>query len=304
MTSTSDRARSAILDDRFRTPADGVGAFERRWGNPEAIDDDPVFLLASSWRSGSTLTQRLIVESGDIAMWGEPWDHSEPVRVALEMLTPISDAWPRPYYVDPDRKFSSEEWIANLYPGPHTLVRALRGLFSALFKDPAAAAGYDRWGLKEVRLDGGHATALHFLYPKASLIYLIRNPYDAWESYRGLRDQREHGNWWYHEWPDVPVDTPARFGVVWKRATASFLSTAEMVGAHVIRYEDLAAGIGIDALAAHVGAELSIGALELNVGRTRRDSSRDPLSVREMRELRDAVEPTASALGYTGPSYE
>jgi hypothetical protein len=48
--------------------------------------------------------------------------------------------------------------------------------------------------------------------------------------------------------------------------------------------------------------DLRSDVLETRVGGTARDSDLDPLSINEMRELRSAVEPTASALGYGGPS--
>ena len=50
-------------------------AIRRRW--PDLRNDcreEPVFLLASGWRTGSTLVQRLIVRS--CFTWGEPFGHA------------------------------------------------------------------------------------------------------------------------------------------------------------------------------------------------------------------------------------
>ena len=51
------------------------------WGLKPLPDScAPVFLIASVWRTGSTLTQRLIVSSKDILMWGEPFADSSIIQ--------------------------------------------------------------------------------------------------------------------------------------------------------------------------------------------------------------------------------
>ena len=292
-------AKSASPQDR--TPADGISDYLDRFGLPAGSEDDPVFLLASTWRSGSTLAQRMLVASGKLAMWGEPYDLSSPVQRITEMLAPITSEWPPAHYVRGASQLSGEEWIANLYPPPESMVRAIRSFMVELFAAPARDAGFDRWGLKEVRLDGAHATALRLAFPQASLVMLVRNPYDAWLSYRGLKDQRARGKWWYHRWPDVVVDNPALFGQIWRRTTESFLATADAIGALLLPYEQLTEQTGIDRLAEHTGIEIANDVLDVRVGGSHENAEVAGLSYPELRDLRQVVDPTAAALGYEGP---
>ena len=48
--------------------------FDKKWNVPPIEQGGkPVFALASIWRSGSTLLQRLLCSDPDILLWGEPY---------------------------------------------------------------------------------------------------------------------------------------------------------------------------------------------------------------------------------------
>ena len=68
------RARLRAIAHRPPSMAAALDAIAHRW--PDAHSDfpqDPVFVLAAGWRSGSTWVQRGLMTSGQIVIWGEPY---------------------------------------------------------------------------------------------------------------------------------------------------------------------------------------------------------------------------------------
>ena len=287
----------------------GLAALTKRFDPiPPPDGNAPIFMLASAWRSGSTLTQRLLVSSNEILMWGEPYDHSSLIRRLAESMAPFDERWPPdPYIVDPDDPPSADKWIANAYPDPDYLVSAHRAFFDRLFADAAHEAGYHRWGLKGVRLSGEHARYLKLIYPDARFVFLHRNPYDAFLSYRLLHDIRTHSYWWYHRWPDDQVSTATRFGEIWSNLTESFLDAVDVVGATVIAYEDLIRGHGVDQLERATGIHVDRAILAKRVGGTDQQRGEWDNVDRELRsdefaDLQATTGRLARRLGYVGPT--
>ena len=242
---------------------DGLLALKRRWPELFSADDEgsPVFVLAAGWRSGSTLLQRLLSER--CLIWGEPYGHAWPIPSLADQIRCFTDRWPEPHHFyrgQPGETLASS-FIANLYPNVRDLLRAHRGFFECLFAEPARAAGHDRWGLKEVRLDADQALCLRWLYPRARFLFLVRNPYDAWRSCAARAAQ---GWRWYNRWPDEPL-TARSFAAHWDRLVSSMLEGHRKVDGLLIRYEDLAAG-RVAAIEEYLGFELSREAARTNPG--------------------------------------
>lgn len=271
------------LDTRFAPRAAAPGA-------------SPVFVLSAGWRSGSTLLQRLVMSAGGIVVWGEPYDRLWYVQRLAESLRALGGDWP------PDRFFldarerdgatdHSGEWVANLYPEVADLQAAHRAFFDRLFAEPARARGYERWGVKEVRLSAGHATYLRWLYPDAKILFLVRDPLAAYRSYRIFRP-------WYDRWPEPPVFTPGDFGRHWARLAGSFAERADDLDARLIRFEDLVGGrTDLETLSEYLGLELRPEVLEKPVtGRGGAELAEVPAV--EYRLLRRVVGPVARELGY------
>jgi hypothetical protein len=291
----------------------GLDALERRFGrfadaDPSAAADRPVFLLAAGWRSGSTLAQRLLVSDGSVLVWGEPYDHSAAVRRLAEMVVPFDDTWPAERSIVHDAAdVTADQWLANRYPPPTDFLAAHRAFLDRLFAEPARAAGFGRWGLKTVRLGGEHAVYLRALYPSARIVLLVRNPYDAFLSYRMLHDVRPASYWWYHRWPDVQVSDAAQFGAVWRQQVASFCDHAHDAAALLVSFESIAAGESVGDLARFVGVDVDPSVLDDRVGasagqRRAPTAEQSRLSVDELWQLREAVDPLAADLGYPGPT--
>ncbi len=294
--------------DGEHTITGGLETLAKRFGlEPMPTGVAPVFVLASAWRSGSTLVQRLLVSSGDLLMWGEPYDHSSLIRRLADSMSPFDGKWPpAAYFVDPADPPTPDRWIANAYPAPHHLVAAHRAFMDRLFTEPAREAGFDRWGLKGVRLDGEHARYLQYLYPDARFVFLHRNPYDAFLSYRLLHDIRPHSYWWYHRWPDIQVSTAEHFGAIWAAVTESFLEHSVDLNGGVVAYEDIVRG-DLDTLEAAAGVTIDRSVLGDRVGATEdqkgtwKDANRS-LTEEERLSIEVAAGAVARQLGYVGPT--
>ena len=292
-----------------RSIPQGLNALYRRFDiEPLPPGDAPVFLLASAWRSGSTLMQRLLISGDELLMWGEPYDQSALIRGLAKSVIPFDDKWPpENYIIDPSDPPTADKWIANAYPAPPDLMAAHRAFFDRLFGKPAQNLGFSRWGLKGVRLSGEHAVYLKRIYPDARFVFLYRNPYDAFLSYRLLHDIRSHSYWWWHLWPDDQVNTATRFGEIWHDLTASFLEWGPQLEAAVVAYEDIAHGRDLDRVEQATGLTISPHVLKKNVGGTgdqkgNWEEAQTTLDSAELSALTRTVGVLARRLGYVGPT--
>ena len=253
--------------------------------------DELVFVFAAGWRSGSTMLQRVIMGSGEVFLWGEPHARMDLVRRLGDSLRPVSQDWPRDADIfDPalEAAETSARWIANLAPAPGALFDAHRAFFRTFLAPPESFGSVRHSGMKEVRLSADYAFYLKLLFPQAKFVFLVRNPYDQWRSYRKWAS-------WYDRWPAGQVTSPTHFGRSWRHLASSFLNPPSDLGAITVRYEDLVSE-GAEAVADHLGIALASDALSQRVTGTSRQSEEIPS--RELRQLRRAAETTAMAFGY------
>lgn len=256
----------------------------------------PIFILSAGWRSGSTLLQRLVMSDPEVLVWGEIYDHCALVQALARSVTPISESWPPTSYLEqPDAcDRLSNQWTANMYPPLADLSAAYRAMLNRLLQLPAQNLGRERWGMKEVRFGEQEARFIRWLYPDAKLLFIYRNPYDAFRSYKSFSPSRD----WFARWPDEPAFTAAAFGRHWAKLTSDFLTHADELKGFLVRYEDLVTGqLNLEALQAYCDIKVDRKILEVKVGGSA-SGAIHKLSWLEENILRAKVNKTASPLGY------
>lgn len=233
-------ARASLKEAGTSAPSivEGVNRFRS-----ELLKDDlppeasPIFVFSAGWRSGSTLLQRLIMSSKNVLIWGEPYNRCALIQAMAQSMAAFSHDWPGPKGIYDGQLVDrlTGDWIANLYPSGASLLDGHRAMFESMFAKPALAAGANRWGIKEVHLEIEHAHYLKLLFPSAKFVFLYRNPYDSFRSYKSF------GARWFFQWPDEPVFTPGKFGRIWTKLVSGFLDQGSELGGFVLAYEDLIA---------------------------------------------------------------
>lgn len=242
--------------------------FERAVAACDAGSDDraetdrPIFLLATGWRTGSTLLQRILMSDPKLMLWGEPYGRMALLPRLTDALSALNE---EPFWKESQvsRRIAAPHahWIANAYPTLQRLRRALRSLFLELLARPASELGYSRWGMKEVRCDFADARVLHWLFPAARFLVVTRNPLHCYRSSLALEPL------WYR-WPDGPVDNPLSFARHWNRLVCSWRGAGPEFPWVLIKFEDLANGaVDFDALRAMLDLEFAPEqALQARVG--------------------------------------
>ncbi|WP_420349453.1 sulfotransferase [Pelagibius sp.] len=291
-TSRDARDHAARLDRQLE-------AFDSRFQAglaPEAprgpLCEEPVFILSAGWRSGSTLLQRMVMANNpSIIVWGEPYDIASPIQTLADQLRPFSAEWPRSgYFVEPRGSNLSNEWVANLYPPAQAFRTAHLAYLETLFAAPAEALGRSHWGLKEVRLGSDHVRYLRWLYPRAKFVFLIRNPLNAYRSYRNRLT-------WFADWPNKMVATPYSFGRHWRRLCGEFLEMrAQGVGV-LLHYESLGDDAAVSGLGDYLGWAVP-RLQEMAKLKGWNGDAKSPLGAIEKVMLRRAVGSMAGDLGY------
>ncbi|WP_017711059.1 sulfotransferase [Prochlorothrix hollandica] len=283
--------------DGVQTIAAAIQGLETRWGlRPPDSPHRPIFIFSAQWQSGSTLLQRLINSDRRVLIWGEPFHKSNLVQSLGNSLRSFTAQFPpEDYFIDSPNFRDSEDqfdrrWTANLYPELQTLITAHRGFYHSLYGQPALDRGFERWGIKEVRLSMDHAYYLKWLFPRAKFLFLYRNPYKAYQSCHTWRDL-------YLRWPDVPVPTPQVFGTLWREMVEGYQAGYQQVDGLLIKYEDFCAGSpAVDQLSDYLDLNLKAEAMDRKIGSQRQTT---PLSPHQIKTLRRAVNPLAHQLGYT-----
>jgi hypothetical protein len=248
--------------------AEGLAQILKDHSNLPNSEESPVFILSAGWRSGSTLLQRLINSNAEVLVWGEAY---EDFFLIYHMLAPIVRLTKKPLYLDfvpeksiypPDQVAHAltTKWIANLSPSVACLKAANLAYFDTLFKPTATKIGRPRWGLKMVRASALVATYLKWLYPNAKLVYLFRNPYDAYRSYAESTKIP-----WYLYYPTHPINGVIPFVVHWRHCMEGMLHSFNELDAFMISYESLTDQHSIVQLQEYLQLELDPRVVNLNV---------------------------------------
>ena len=131
------------MDDLYpsNTIAAGLAALTRRWPEVQSnSEEEPVFVLAAGWRSGSTLVQRALMSQCQI--WGEPLGHAGLIERLADPLRTVSDRWPEPHFVY--RGQPLETLAREIRRQSLSAARALAGGAPGLVRCVVRAAGAGR----------------------------------------------------------------------------------------------------------------------------------------------------------------
>jgi hypothetical protein len=268
-----------------------LGPFEK----PEPGEHDPVFVLATGWRTGSTLLQRVLMTDRRLMLWGEPLGRFGLLTRLSEAVCGVQAGWPpNEYWFDqrPPGDLTAC-WIANLFPPAEDFRASLRALFDRWLCEPARLRGYTRWGFKEVRLGAAEGVLLRWLYPSAHFVVISRNPINAYRSVKGsARD-------WslFARWPDRHVDCVVSFARHWDSLASSWTGGPTDLAPFVVRYEDLTSSDDFAPLASRLQLSLEPArALDIRVGATGGDGA---VSMLERVLVRRETTTGRRAMGYS-----
>lgn len=195
-------------------------------------DEQPIFILSSSWRAGSTLLQRIVTSDANVLVWGEPYDKCNPVQSMSDMLRPLNASWPPSDYFRDDFSNLSDQWIANLYPNLEAMLHAHKAFLNTLFVEPAKKSGFTQWGLKEVRFGLKEILYLKLFFPNAKFLLLNRDLNDAFSSYRKFSKNMH----WCDIWPNKPIYNAYKFAKHHKRLNNDFLTISSEFSDLIVDY--------------------------------------------------------------------
>lgn len=236
------RRRIRVLGEPDAATVPDVQAAIESWGSrcvcvpfaSTASDPErPIFILATGWRTGSTLVQRICLTDPNVMVYGEPMGRAALVPRLTKAISCISQRFPVPTW-ELNGSTTNDlvgTFPANLYPPLSGLREALRGFFIQRYGASARAAGFRRWGIKEVRWSAAEALLLRWLFPSARIVVLTRHPDAVYAS-------SSRFNYWYR-WPDVPVGGGMDVVRHWNRLAESWADAPKALRHRIVKYERL-----------------------------------------------------------------
>jgi hypothetical protein len=209
---------------------------------PSDDPEEPIFLLATGWRTGSALLQRILATDPSVFLWGEPFGRLALLPRLAAATCAFDSEWPTKGIWCPDAgpdHRSPAEWVTNLFPPGKDFRSAVRQFLLCWCAEPARRTGHRRWGFKDVRLGAAEAVLLRWAFPRAKFVVLTRHPFAA---YRSASRANPPGRPWgmFARWPDRPVTGAAPFARHWNALATSWIGTT--VPHTLVKYEDVVAG--------------------------------------------------------------
>jgi Sulfotransferase family len=240
--------------------------------SPPPTDDPerPIFLLATGWRTGSGLMQRILGTDPSVFLWGEPFGRLALVPRLAEAVRAFDGDWPAKGIWCPDAgpdHHSAAEWVTTQFPPGKDFRAAVRQFLLTWWVEPARRTGQHRWGIKDVRLGAAEAALLQWAFPCAAFVVLTRHPYAAYRSASRANPPR-HAWDMYARWPNRPIEGAAPFARHWDALASSWIGSD--VRYSLVKYEDVISGtFDFRKLESNLGLKLNErAALAVNIGGT------------------------------------
>ncbi len=192
---------------------------------PPDAESIHLIILSPAHRSGSTLLQRICNARKGTLIWGEHGGLLSRFADIYRDVAYFSSAGSEEHREDFGSGEDPNLWIASMCPALEyvqqavvDLARAFLGAFYGQYREH-----HDVLGFKEVAYGQSELELLRRCYPRARILFLVRNPLNTWRS--TPRSWHPSLDGWIAEWT-------AR--------TLCFCAFARNdPGSHLIRYEDL-----------------------------------------------------------------
>lgn len=228
---------------------------------PDSDETAPIFILASSQRSGTTLLQRLLNSHPEVMIWGEQDGYLERWLQEFSRL----EAWAEnklPEYKDFQRA-GYNQFLPNICPPGPALKRAAQAHVLGLFQLPTLDLGRPIWGFKEVRYTADLAVMLQDLFPKARFIHVTRDIRDVFLSLK----RWELSDNWQPEWTTEVLKR-------WVIINDSFEQRSRELNQLVrVKYEDMVADSDAFTDNLETFLKMSAGSLDKTVFRLKLDGT-------------------------------
>ena len=258
-----------------------LGQLRERWPQLQTNrEEQPVFVLASGPGSGGELLANMLAAGCDL--WAQPYGEADPLDGVTRLFRHLRADWPR------SSDLAEDAPPATRQPPLQSLVDATLAYLLTLLRDPGAAGGARPWGLLEFRHSVDMAHCLRWLFPRARIVFLIRDPYAGYAASQAMGTL-------YRHWPDKALSRPDQFAALWLRQVPDFVRDAAVLDAYLLRYEDLLSDSFDSApLQAYLGVPLATADLSLCPADV--DIGSDKLA-----ELASLLGERAAELGYPAP---
>jgi hypothetical protein len=210
----------------------------------------PVLLVSPLWRCGSTWLQRMLIATGEVYLWGEPFHATHrlrELRLAQADLDIYAERAPR------DPLAVLREFRPGYQAPPERWLASSRSMLRAVYAPPDGSSARF-WGFKDVHLDVEDLEWWRRLFPDLKVILLTREPGDAYRSYAAAqRGQVSSG--WKQPPPWDEVVGPEAWSELWLARAPALLDWAGRHGGLPVRYEEALAdpAATLKAVAAYIG---------------------------------------------------
>jgi len=190
-----------------------------------------IIISAATYRSGSTLVQRIFNSREKTIIWGE---HRACLSAFSCIYKNLKEWSENGDFIRQRNEFFKENrdpniWIANLIPNKSYLdaaiVKATRTFLDEYYSE--FKSNFDILGFKEVRYGREELELLRKCYANCKIIMIVRNPIDVWSSLLGVH--------WYNGHLEGFIKQ-------WNKNTGDYLEFLEEDNnSFLIRYEDIIA---------------------------------------------------------------
>ncbi|SDY98871.1 sulfotransferase family protein [Tindallia californiensis] len=256
--------------------------------------ESPIFVFAATWRTGSTLVQRVINASEEVFIWGEPSFLSDLYRMTNKLEGYLDKV---NFNQDVAIRKKVGGWIPVVSPSPSKARDAVKAFLLELYSDETKEKfGVERWGFKEVRNDAiNNILLLKKVFPESKFIFLIRDPYDVYSSLKGKKFHKNFSS------PFEPIK-------VWEKNVREYLATKKDINRSciLIKYEDFIKtsednSALLESVARHINVPISSKMYE-ELGEKVDSTSVDGLTEKEIDEIESICGELCGVFGYVKPN--